>query len=246
MGRLVRLVGSGIGLASEAIQNRRSSPSRSPSSSSTPSRGESSRSVPQQNFNEPPPRYVEVPEERAQELFATGQAVPAALDEKKRSPDAEDDDDLSVEDDEEQWDLDEALESPQGEEPPEATGTEQTPDQIADEFMRSHPPPPYTPGKVVRGNLPCPVIIPQRRPRSKGRGFIRAYAPVLADCGIDQATFLDFLKTFHKSSQASPWLHVINIAAMAAGFAPSVIAMAVSTAVNVAVGVTMEVQRRSR
>lgn len=27
--------------------------------------------------------------------------------------------------------------------------------------------------------LPCPVILPQRRPQSKSRGFVRAYAPLL-------------------------------------------------------------------
>lgn len=33
--------------------------------------------------------------------------------------------------------------------------------------------------------LPCPVIIPQRRPESRDRGFVRAYAPNLVDSGID-------------------------------------------------------------
>lgn len=42
--------------------------------------------------------------------------------------------------------------------------------------------------------LPCPVIIPQRRPRNKDRGFVRAYAPVLDDCGISQDVFLRFLE----------------------------------------------------
>jgi hypothetical protein len=38
-------------------------------------------------------------------------------------------------------------------------------------------------------SLPCRVIIPQRRPRKKNRGFVRAYAPVLADFGISQDLF---------------------------------------------------------
>lgn len=42
--------------------------------------------------------------------------------------------------------------------------------------------------------LPCPVIIPQRRPRNKDRGFVRAYAPILGDSGIDQEVFLQFLE----------------------------------------------------
>lgn len=49
--------------------------------------------------------------------------------------------------------------------------------------------------------LQCPVVIPQRRPGSKTRGFIRAYAPVLSNHDIDQETFLTFLKSFHKASQ---------------------------------------------
>lgn len=45
------------------------------------------------------------------------------------------------------------------------------------------------------------MVIPQRRPGSKTRGFLRAYAPVLADYEIDQETFATFLKSFHKASQ---------------------------------------------
>lgn len=33
-----------------------------------------------------------------------------------------------------------------------------------------------------------PVILPQRRPKDRSRGFIRAYTPLLQDCGIDQPT----------------------------------------------------------
>jgi hypothetical protein len=51
--------------------------------------------------------------------------------------------------------------------------------------------------------LPCPVIIPQRRPGSKKRGFVRAYAPALADCGISQDVFLKFISDFHKTSHVS-------------------------------------------
>jgi hypothetical protein len=57
-------------------------------------------------------------------------------------------------------------------------------------------PPPAQPQR-----LPCPVIIPQRRPGAKKRGFVRAYAPVLADCGISQDVFLKFISDFHKASQ---------------------------------------------
>lgn len=56
--------------------------------------------------------------------------------------------------------------------------------------------------------LPCPVIIPQRRPGSKRRGFVRAYAPVLAQCGISQDVFLKFISDFHKASQVSDHSHL--------------------------------------
>jgi len=216
MGRLVKLVGTGIGLASEGLHARKQS-SRSTCSSST-NEAESSSTAAQRSpaIDEAPPQFVEVPA----------------------------DDATSEEGDEEQWELDDAVE----ENTPHTPSDEDSPqdaDQLTDAFMRSHPPPAYAPSETG-GRLPCPVIIPQRRPRDKKRGFVRAYAPVLEDCGIDQASFLDFLKTFHSASKASPGLTVINIAAAGAGMAPSAIAMGVSIAVQVAVGVAMEVQSRTR
>jgi len=94
--------------------------------------------------------------------------------------------------------------------------------------------------------LQLPVILPQRRPRDKKRGFVRAYAPILEETGIDQETFLRFLKAFHQSSQASKTWNVILISAAIAGFTPSVIAMGVTTAVSIAAGVAREVQSRKR
>jgi hypothetical protein len=52
---------------------------------------------------------------------------------------------------------------------------------------------------VNRGKLKplaMPVIIPERRPRHRRRGFLRAYAPLLENCQINQTTFLSFLKGF--------------------------------------------------
>jgi hypothetical protein len=47
--------------------------------------------------------------------------------------------------------------------------------------------------------LSKPVIIPQRRPETRERGFIYAYAPVLNDCGIDEASFLTFLDNLNQA-----------------------------------------------
>lgn len=53
------------------------------------------------------------------------------------------------------------------------------------------------------GRLPYPVILPQRRPRRRKRGFMRAYAPVLQDCNVDQKTFLGFLDALEQASKVS-------------------------------------------
>ncbi len=248
MGRLVKLLGSGIGLASEAISARKASNKSNTTAPDNAGEG-SSRAATHAPTNDAPPEYVEVPDDTADELIASGKAVPADIKDphlydQKTHPEDDEDDDLSEEGDEEQWELDEAVSYPEPHEdaPPEDIGV------LTDTFMRDHPPPVYTPSETgqVKGRLPCPVIIPQRRPRDKKRGFVRAYAPVLADCGIDQATFLDFLKTFHASTKEDKWLNVVFLGAAGAGMVPTPIAMAVSTAVQVAVGVAMEVQRRSR
>ncbi|RDW71512.1 hypothetical protein BP6252_08075 [Coleophoma cylindrospora] len=241
MSRLVRLIGSGIGLASEAYDKRKSS-SQVPTQASVAS--SSSRAAPQ--WDDSPPQYVELPDEHAAQLIASGKAVPAGSQSEKKSAheeNDEDDDSLSEDSDEEHWELDEALETVRSSHDDREVNLTEA--QIADEFTRNHPPPAYTPISP-KGKLAYPVIIPQRRPRNKKRGFVRAYAPALADCGVDQAAFLDFLESFDSSSKASPWLQVINIAAMGAGFVPSPIAMGVATAVQVCVGVAMELQARTR
>lgn len=247
MSRVVKLLGSGIGLATEAIAHRKSQ-----SSQTIPTAGESSRTAASRGPIEDgaPPQYVEVSEEQGEQLIAQGQAV--KLDAKEEheikskrhiSNEEASDDSTSEEGDEEQWQLDDAIEaqSPAAEE-----GSAQTERQIIDTFMQNHPPPAYSTHASLQPKLPCPVIIPQRRPKNKSRGFVRAYAPVLQDCGIEQTAFLDFLDTFHRSSKESSWLQVINMAAMVAGMVPGPIIMGVSMGVQVAAGAAIEVQRRTR
>lgn len=249
MGKLVKLIGSGIGLAQEAIAARKAEKtSASSSRSPVQETGESSRAAALRDSDDAPPQYVEVADDRAEQLIASGKAVPVdAKDEKailEKQNQYENNDTVSEEGDEGQWDLDDAVEEQLGQTQSEDELLQDA-DLLTDTFMKTHPPPEYS-QDAPRIKLPCPVIIPQRRPRDKKRGFVRAYAPVLEGCGIDQKTFLDFLKTFHSASKASPWLNVINIAAAGVGFAPSAIAMGVSIAVQFAVGVAMEVQSRSR
>jgi hypothetical protein len=250
MGILVKLIGSGIGLASEAIAHRKATKAEqaaaAAASSSNNGEGSSAAASREPDTTDMPPVYAELPDERAEQLIAQGHAI--AVDSKdEKYPYNNDDDATSEEDDEEQWQLDEAAEAAS---PLSHTESQNAPPQdvnlLTDEFVRSHPPPAYTPSESMRASLPCPVILPQRRPRDKKRGFVRAYAPVLEDCGIDQAAFLDFLKTFHAACKEDNWLQVVNIAAAGAGMVPNPIAMGVSIAVQFAVGVAMEVQRRTR
>ncbi|CAD6442478.1 a59223a7-0601-4de7-930a-b5252c0e5b16 [Sclerotinia trifoliorum] len=245
MGILVKLVGSGLGLVLETIHHHRNKSSSDLQASSN--NGESSRAGAQldHTYNDAPPQYVEVSPEEANKTITKGQAVPINEKEKyeieKELEDEDSSDTESEEGDEEAWALDEAANPSNPTTPSEEIA--QNADELTNVFIRNHPPPAYSASKP---KLPCPVILPQRRPRDKKRGFIRAYAPVLEDCGIDQATFLDFLKTFYHASKSSPWLNVINAAAGIVGFVPGPITMGVSIATQFAVGVAMELQARSR
>ena len=71
-------------------------------------------------------------------------------------------------------------------------------DGVFNALAKQYPPPGYT---EVAGKLDLPVILPQRRPKNKERGFVYAYAPVLQTCGIGQAEFLAFLDGFEKAIQ---------------------------------------------
>lgn len=215
MGPLVKLIGSGIGLASEALAARKENKQRSrspapsgPSESSGPASDSGNRAPPAYDTLDPSSAnygVVEVANEHeARQLIDQGKAVPADT-----SHETNDDDPEGADDDEAYWELDEATDpdppaydyapSMRGEiDCAEPESGEAKPDvhKLVQKFLTSHSAPTHGTGR-----LPCPVIIPQRRPRTKSRGFVRAYAPVLADCGIDQDTFLEFLKTFHKASQ---------------------------------------------
>ena len=156
-----------------------------------------------------------------------------------------------VQDDEEQWQLDEA----QDELLPSASaadGSAKDAYQIVGAFVEQCPPPEYSERapkyseRAPEHRLCLPVILPQRRPKDRSRGFIRAYAPALAACGIDQAMFLAFLETFYRASQAAPWLNAINLASLAGSFLPHGLSMVVSIAVNMAVKAAMEMQSRAR
>jgi hypothetical protein len=157
------------------------------------------------------------------------------------------DDDSSDSEDEIElaWELDEASEQLQPPTYDESVG--QDLDSVVQTFLRSQekgqPLPGYTPQQYKP--LSAPVILPQRRPKNKQRGFVRAYPPILEECaGIDQHAFFQFLTAFDKASKASPVYDVINLASFAVGLVPNPIAMAVSIAVTTANKTAQEIHSR--
>lgn len=94
--------------------------------------------------------------------------------------------------------------------------------------------------------LQLPVVITQRRPKARTRGFIRAYAPALQDVGIDQATFLDFLDQLNKAVEPSPWITAIDLASLAGHAFPEPIHLLISASALMITEATAEAQSRSK
>ncbi|RSM02350.1 hypothetical protein CEP52_008041 [Fusarium oligoseptatum] len=92
--------------------------------------------------------------------------------------------------------------------------------------------------------LALPVILPQRRPKDRGRGFVRAYAPVLEDVGIDQKTFLDLIDSFNKSLEPNPYLYAINLTGLASMAAPEPFSMLIGASIDVLSFMTVEAHSR--
>ncbi|KAJ0421175.1 hypothetical protein BJY00DRAFT_282721 [Aspergillus carlsbadensis] len=107
-------------------------------------------------------------------------------------------------------------------------------------------PPPYIADLRFTPKLPYPVILPQRRPRNNKRGFIRAYAPDLAQFGIDQEMFLNFLETSNRACQATPWLYALNLASIGTIWLPSAISFVVSAMIQVGTEAAIAVETRRK
>ncbi|KAK4064434.1 hypothetical protein Trihar35433_7951 [Trichoderma harzianum] len=229
---LVRGVAAGIGLASESYHNhqekKKAKASAAAFTGESSTAGESSRAI----HNEAHPED-------------SSRGFP---DEKRHSSHEHDDDDSSDSEEnsgpinvdqktardleEAQWELDAAQQ--QLEPPPDyATVMEQDLDvqAMADGFQHG---------------LPMPVILPQRRPGERARGFIHAYAPLLQNVGIDQATFIDFIKQLNMATAPSPWINAINVAAIAVQHVPEPITIAVSIAAQVTTQVSLQAHSRSK
>ncbi|KAI1809727.1 hypothetical protein GGS20DRAFT_590303 [Poronia punctata] len=147
---------------------------------------------------------------------------------KEKSPRSSDEDGTDYE-----WDLDDA----QGE------MTEAHSEENKKLLQNALQPEPSTFGSP-KGRLTYPVILPQRRPKRRHRGFIRAYAPDLEACGIDQPTFLAFLDELDKSTAWSPIADIINLSTLATFAIPGGIGAAVSVPIQLATGIYKELQGR--
>ena len=238
---LIGIIGQGIGLAAEYRQHRKRQDSSLAGSSRQPDDEDATPS------NAVTDRRSQSPLEVRQRTISDEKTTVHQRGDEKNV--AYDDDSLYfVEDDEADWQLDEAghSDTPPAYEEIE-TGSRNNDDLVREVVNTNLTQITVPPPSFVRTSLPCPVIIPQRRPGSKGRGFVRAYAPLLGECaGIDQDTFLTFLKNFHKSSKASPVFTVIQISAAIAGFAPSITAQIVSVSVGAAAKVGGDIHSRAR
>jgi hypothetical protein len=134
-------------------------------------------------------------------------------------------------DEDEDWALDSNIEPPAYESTEEirASSLEKTVGELVQDVAASEHCPTQRPER-----LPYPIVIPQRRPGTKSRGFARAYPPDLARFDIDQEAFLRFLKSFHSASQASPALQALSITAAATSPIHGTITLAVSLSVQIA------------
>ncbi|EQB54386.1 hypothetical protein CGLO_05799 [Colletotrichum gloeosporioides Cg-14] len=99
-------------------------------------------------------------------------------------------------------------------------------------------------GIDIKSGIAMPVVLPQRRPKTRVRGFVRAYAPVLAAAGIDEDAFLDFIDTLNKSLVPNPYLYAINLAGLADIIAPDPALTAFGILLGIAVEGVMEGQSR--
>ena len=208
---LIKLVDSSIGLAAEASEARKASKNTTQASTSRESaHSATTDALVLQSI-------VRIPETEADQPIGKGQAVPIDQNELDDDPDDPPPKYTSDEEnDEADWELNDAAQqqtaattsraidehnpeiSPLGEK-----DRQHYVDRIVASFVGHHPP---LSSSQRPNKLPCPVIVPQRRPRDKTRGFIRAYAPVLSECGIDQTTFLQSLETMDKVSKVGRFL----------------------------------------
>ncbi|OJJ29661.1 hypothetical protein ASPWEDRAFT_177402 [Aspergillus wentii DTO 134E9] len=147
-------------------------------------------------------------------------------------------------DHEEHWELDEAQDQLVEQRTP---GWEESTDEghLAEAFAAQYPLPLFADRK---SSLPYPIVLPQRRPGARARGFVRAYPPDLNAFGIDKDMFLDFVDTANHACKGPKALGLLNLAPLALiPFGMGLIGFAVGVAMQIATttAITMEGRRRS-
>ncbi|MCJ1354416.1 MAG: hypothetical protein MMC33_004404 [Icmadophila ericetorum] len=239
LSRTIKMITTPIGLASEAIhtyrdKKRSQSISEAMETDTTEEASiEKTASPSKDQGDQGASVYVEAPADQAESLIASGQAVPADGETPTHELVPERDEDDGIERDEADWALDDAAS--------EIEENEEL-DSIRNTDEEGHGASP----QAARSNLAFPVILPQRRPGTKARGFVRAYAPVLQDSGIDEKAFLSFLKDFHRAAQASPVFDVVMVATAIVGVYPDIIVGATVQAIQIAAKIGQEAQERWR
>ena len=225
LGSAVRKVAGGIGLASESITAYK----------------EDKKAKKQTSANEPSNDL------RISSASSTDNLEVAAHNDEQRR-----EDDLT----ESQWEYDEAqseLEHAYNEDfdfstserpplPPSVIGTEE---EVAAAFIQGHD---YQHGANHQSSarLEMPVILAQRRPKDRTRGFVRGYAPMLDNVGIDQTTWFNFLNTFDESTRASPWIKAINLANIPGMLVPIGPAIAISIAIDITIKAAQNTQTKQK
>ena len=101
---------------------------------------------------------------------------------------------------------------------------------------------------VIQSSIPLttPIVIPQRRPKTRRRGFLHAYAPILSSFDIPQATFLDFISTLNKSLTPNPCLNANNLAGFAGEAAPEPFSLLIGFGVEIVTDMIIEAHSRMK
>jgi hypothetical protein len=141
--------------------------------------------------------------------------------------------DVSRQTDEAAWQLDEAQD-------------QLSLDPPAYDSLLSPNPPTHSTHHASNNRLQTPVLLTQRRPGTRTRGFIRAYAPCLNAVGIDQATFLSLIDAINAATIPSPLIQALNLASLAGIAAPEPFTVLISLAVQQATRIGSEMHSRTK
>ncbi|KAJ6160671.1 hypothetical protein N7470_004067 [Penicillium chermesinum] len=127
--------------------------------------------------------------------------------------------------------------------------TQEHPSKLADRFPRGGPGSDAAAGTAsgyTRGRIELPVLLTQRRPGKRSRGFIRAYAPILQNAGITQDAFMDFVDDLNSAVEPNGLIQALNLASLAGIAIASPAAIALSIGIQLATNIGDEVHSRTK